>query len=201
MILLSKDAACPLTSIIWLWIDLVKLKKTLAPWKESYGKPRQRVKMQRHHFASKGLHNQSYGFFRSHVWMWELDYKEGWTQKNWCLEKTLERPLNCKEIKPILKEINPEYSLEGLMLKLQYFGHLMLRADILGKTMMLGKIEGKWRRGWQRKRWLDSITDSTDVNLSKLWETVEVRGDWHAAVHGSQRVRHNLPTEQQTLRI
>ena len=84
------------------------------------------------------------------------------------MEKTLERPLNCKEIKPILKEINPEYSLEGLMLKLQYFGHLMLRADILGKTMMLGKIEGKWRMGWQRKRWLDSITDSTDVNLSKL---------------------------------
>ena len=82
-----------------------------------------------------------------------------------------------KEIKQsILKEINPEYLLEGLMLKLQYFGHLIQRADSLEKTLMLGKIEGKMRRGWQRMRWLDSITDLMDMNLSKLQEIVEDRG-------------------------
>ena len=85
-----------------------------------------------------------------------------------------------------LKEINPEYSWAGLMLKskLQYFGHLMQRADSLENTLMLGKIEGKRRRGWRRVRWLDSITDSMHMNLSKLWETVEDRGAWHAVVHG-----------------
>ena len=84
----------------------------------------------------------------------------------------------------ILKEINTEYSLEGLMLKLQYFGHLMRRADSLKKTLMLGKIEGKRRRGQQRLRWLDGIIDSMDMNLSKLWEIVRDRGAWHVAVHG-----------------
>ena len=84
----------------------------------------------------------------------------------------------------ILKEINTEYSLEGLMLKLQYFGHLMRRADSLKKTLMLGKIEGKRRRGQQRLRWLDGIIDSTDMNLSKLWEIVKDRRAWHVAVHG-----------------
>ena len=84
----------------------------------------------------------------------------------------------------ILKEINTEYSLEGLMLKLKYFGHLMRRADSLKKTLMLGKIEGKRRRGQQRLRWLDGIIDSMDMNLSKLWEIVRDRGAWHVAVHG-----------------
>ena len=86
----------------------------------------------------------------------------------------------------ILKEINPEYSLEGLMLKLklQYFGYLMRRADSLEKTLMLGKIEGNRRRGWQRMKWLDSIFDLMDMSLNKLWEIVEDRGAWHAAVHG-----------------
>ena len=97
----------------------------------------------------------------------------------------------------ILKEINTEYSLEGLMLKLQYFAHLMRRADSLEKTLMLGKIEGKRRRGQQRVRWLDSIISSMDMNLSKLWETVKDRGAWHVAVHGSQQVGHDLTTEQQ----
>ena len=94
------------------------------------------------------------------------------------LEKTLESPLNYKVIKPVdPKEINPEYSLEGLMLKLklQYFGHLIRRANSLEKTLMLGSIEGKRRRGQQRVRWLDSITNSTDVNMSKLWEIVKDR--------------------------
>ena len=97
----------------------------------------------------------------------------------------------------ILKEINPEYSLEGLMLKLklQYFGHLMTRAHTLEKTLMLGRIEGRGRRGRQRMRWLDGIAVLTNMSLSKLWEMVKDRKTWRAAVHGSQRVRHDLATE------
>ena len=162
-------------------IAATKLKD--ASWKESYDKPRQHIKKQRHHFANKDLSSRSYVFSSSHVQMWKLDHNEGWVPNNWCfwiavLEKTLESPLDSK-IKPVNPKGNqPEYSLEGMMMKLnlQYFSHLMQRANSLEKTLMLGNIEGKRRRGQHRMRWVDSITDSTDLNLSKPCKIVKGQG-------------------------
>ena len=131
--------------------------KTHTSWKESYDKPRQHIKKQRHHFANKGPSSQSYGFSSGHVWMWELDHKQGWGQRIdafelWCWRRLLRVPWTARRSnQSILKEINSEYSLEGLTvkLKLQYFGHLMHRDDSLEKSLMLGKIEDRRRRGQQ----------------------------------------------------
>ena len=128
------------------WLQPWNLK-TLAPWKNSYDKPRQHIKKQRHYFANESPSSQSYGFSSSHVWMSELDYKESWALKNWCfwsvvLEKTLESPLDSKGDQFWIFIGRTDVEAETPI-----FGHLIRRADSFGKTLMLGKIEGRRRRG------------------------------------------------------
>ena len=160
------------------WLQLWNYKM-LAPWKKSYDQPWQHIKKQRQNKKkNKGPFSQCCGFSSSHVWMWELDNKESWVLKNWCfwtvvLEKTLESPLDSKEIQPVHPKGGQSWVFIGrlmLKLKLQSLGHLMWRTASLKKAMMLGNIEGRRRRGRQRMNWLDGITDLMDVSLSKLQE-------------------------------
>ena len=169
---------------------------------KSYDQPKQHSERQRHYFASKGPTSRSYGFSSSHVWMWEWTIKkvECWSIdafELFCWRRLLRVPWFARgSNQSIRSEINPEYWLERLVLKLklQYFSHLMQKTDSLEKTLMSGKIEFGKRKGWQSVIWMDYITTSMDMSLSRPWVLVLQREAWSAAVHGVT-VRYDWVTE------
>ena len=175
--------------------------KTLAPWKKSCNQPRQHIKKQRHYFANKGLSSQSYGFSSSHVWMWELDYKESWALKNWCfwtvvLEKTLESPLDCKEIQPVNPKGNQSWIFTGRTddeAEAPILWPPDAKNRLTGKDPAAGKAEGERDdRGWNG--WMASLTGWTWVwASSRNWWWTGKPGVLQSL--GSARVRHNWATD------
>ena len=186
LVYLSSNYKAPKS--LWTVTAAMKFKDTYSF--ESYDKPR-RIKKQKHHFANKCPDSQSYGFSSRHVQMWELDHKEGWAQKNWCfwtvvLEKTLESSLDCKEIKSVNTKWNqPWIFIERTVAEAE--APILWPPDV--KSQLIGKDTDDGKDGRQKEKrvaedWLDSITDSVDMNLRKLWKIVKDRGAWDAAVHG-----------------